>query len=573
MKGFVLWHRIKLSPASPPTGAAAAISSAFGLGLPLTISNSVYGLGLVLDTDVKISAQEGANATSFTVTVYDVPERTVDLIEAENSTNKKGTLRIEISLGYLDKFLYTWADKPLLRGRVTSVEPDVGDDGRHRLVLKGQEETGYLLLKATAKAKLDGSGSLDDLVKKLLADVPATATGGIRLAPGSTLGTTTKDFTVRSGSVLSALAQLTEQAGKALVVGDGVVAIGPAVGTQKAPVELLAAENLVQLGTVQKEEQKDGATAGEEAAELVKKGTVTVLGHPGLRVGQSITSDVPRLAGLRRIVSLTVSYSMRSGYVCELVVTDEKDGARSKAATPAGKVVDEINKKFLAARQDHPAVDVGQVSAYTAADGAAAGEAHRVTLDYSQVPEKDVKAPSVDSPVSAEDTLVKKPMAAVFAFDKVGLVTPVYPGMRALLAHNRSLTNDAVVAGWLWPSRPEASAPPPNKPGDWWLALPTGLGPDGRPSGKGVNDLTDARGVRVIQARALHVLVGAGALPDVGTRPTVPADDTITIEHATGTTITVDADGAVSVTTKQKKITLGNGQVTLALDGATVKVQ
>ncbi|WP_419707429.1 hypothetical protein [Promicromonospora sp. NFX87] len=573
MKGFVLWHKITLTPAGPPAGALAAVASAFGLGLPLTISNSVYGLGLVLDADVKITAQEGANATAFTVTVYDVPEKTVGLIEAETSKDKKGSLRAEISLGYLDKFLYTWAGKPVLRGRVTSVEPEIGDDGRHRLVLKGQEETGYLLLKATATAKLDGSGNLDDLVRKLLADVPATATGGIRLAPGSTLGTTTKDFTVRSGSVLSALAQLTEQAGKALVVGDGVVAIGPAVGTQKAPVELLAAENLVQLGTVQKEEKKDDPAAGEEATELVKKGTVTVLGHPGLRVGQSIVSDVPKLAGLRRIVSLAVSYSMKTGYVCELVVTDEKDGTRSKAATPAGKVVDEFNKKLLAARQDHPAVDVGEVSAYTAGSGAASGEAHRVTLGYSQAPEKDVKAPSVDSPVSTEDVLVKKPVAAVFAFDKVGLVTPVYPGMRALLAHNRSLTNDAVVAGWLWPTKPTASSPPPNEPGDWWLALPTGLGSDGRPTGKGVNDLTDAHGARVIQARALHIVVGADALPDVGTRPTVPADDTITIEHAKGATITIDADGAVSVTTKQKKITLGNGQVTLALDGAAVKVE
>jgi hypothetical protein len=574
MSGFVLWHKIRLTPATSPTGALAAIGSAFGLGLPLTISNSPYGLGLVLDADVKITAQEGANATAFTVTVYDVPEKTVDLLEAENVKSKKGTLGIEISLGYLDKFLYTWADKPLLRGRVTSIEPEVGDDGRHKLVLKGQEETGYLLLKATAKAKLDGSGTLDDLVKKLLADVPAGATGGVRLAPGSTLGTATKDFTVRTGSVLAALAQLTEQAGKALVVGDGVVAIGPAVGTQKAPVELLAAENLVQLGTVQKEEKKDGDVApGEEAAELVKKGTVTVLGHPGLRVGQSITSDVPRLAGLRRIVSLTVSYSMKTGYVCELVVTDEKDGVRSKAATPAGKVVDEFNKKILAARQDNPAVDVGQVTSYTPADGAAAGEAHRVTLTYSQVPDKDVKAPSVDSPVSSEDTLVKKPMASVFAFDKVGLVTPVYPGMRAVLAHNRSLTNDAVVAGWLWPSKPAASTPPPNKAGDWWLALPTELSSEGKPTGKGVNDLTDARGARVIQARGLHILVGTDALPDVGTRPAVPKDDTITIEHAKGTTITIDADGAVSVTTKQKKITLGNGQVTLALDGAAVKVR
>ena len=73
--------------------------------------------------------------------------------------------------------------------------------------------------------------------------------------------------------------------------------------------------------------------------------------------------------------------------------------------------------------------------------------------------------------------------------------------------------------------------------------------------------------------RALHILVGKSALPDVGKRPNAPADDTITIEHASGTKITVDANGAVAVTTKDQKITFGNGKVTLALDGAAVKVQ
>ena len=182
--------------------------------------------------------------------------------------------------------------------------------------------------------------------------------------------------------------------------------------------------------------------------------------------------------------------------------------------------MDQFNKTIAAARKQ-PGRRRWRGHTYTAADGAAAGEAHRVTLNYAQVPGKDVKAPSIDSPVSTEAQLVKKPMASVFAFDKVGLVTPVYPGMRALLAHNRSLTNDAVVTGWLWPSKPEASTPPPNRPGDWWLALPTELDGKGKPTGKAVNDLTDARGARAIHARALHILVGR-ALSDVGTRPTRP---------------------------------------------------
>ena len=54
--------------------------------------------------------------------------------------------------------------------------------------------------------------------------------------------------------------------------------------------------------------------------------------------------------------------------------------------------------------------------------------------------------------------------------------------------------------------------------------------------------------------RALHILVGESKLPDVGTRPTVPADDTITIEHSSGTKITVAADGAaLSITTNHKR--------------------
>ena len=77
----------------------------------------------------------------------------------------------------------------------------------------------------------------------------------------------------------------------------------------------------------------------------------------------------------------------------------------------------------------------------------------------------------------------------------------------------------------------------------------------------------------MLQARALHIVVGAGALPDVGTRPAVPDDDTITIEHSSGTTIAIDAQGAVTVTTDQKKLTFGNGQVSLTIDGSKVEVK
>jgi hypothetical protein len=66
--------------------------------------------------------------------------------------------------------------------------------------------------------------------------------------------------------------------------------------------------------------------------------------------------------------------------------------------------------------------------------------------------------------------------------------------------------------------------------------------------------------------------VGTDALPDVGSRPDPPDDDTITIEHASGTTITIDADGQVTITTDNKGITLTNGSVSLKVDGSQVAV-
>lgn len=567
MNGCVLGHKITITKAEEP-GGSLSLASVFGFGLPVTVSNNAFGLtGLFLDADVTIKASEGASATKFNVIIYDLPDKVTQILRSANT--KRGSLSISISLGYLDS---PWLNKhnPVLRGRVLRIGSSVADDGRTKVELEGLEEAGYLLLGKRASAVQRGSGNLDDVVLKLLDSVKqAPSNKSVPLASGSTLGGAAADFTVRSGSIMSALAQITEAAKKALVVDYGVVAIGPAVGSAKAPVDVDGRDNVVK---VDEQAEADPKAALDEPEEVKSGSKVTVLGHPGLRVGQMITSNADGSPKSLRIIALKQLYSAKSGYVCELVLADVKPGIRAPAAAPANKLIDRFNKAMLAARQDNPAVDVGEVTSYTPADGACEGAAHRVTMRYSQVPEGEVKAPSTDSPISTEDELIKKPMASAFAFDKVGLVTPVYPGMRALLAHNRSLTNDAVITGWLWPSKP-ASAPPPNKTGDWWLALPTELGSDNRPTGKGVNDLTDARGARVLQARALHILVGHSALPEVGTRPDVPEDDTITIEHSSGTTIKIDAQGAVTVSTKEKAITLTNGQVTLALDGNSVDVK
>jgi hypothetical protein len=593
MSSFMIWHKIVIDKVG---GTGASIASAFGFGLPLTVTNNVYSFGLILDADVEVTMAEGATADQFKITVYDLPDRDFQQLR---SSYRGGRLSASISLGYFDNPNQVFGDHPVIRGRIVDVKGSARDDGRTQTEIFGHEEAGYLMQHAPAAVALRGHGSLDDVVHQLLRSVHGNGSGGIRLARGSTLGTRVRDYTIVGGSVLAALTQLANLAQQPIVITDGSVAIGPAVGTAHAPVNFDPSVNIARLGQGQQESPPAGANgaggsrggsggdaggaatttpfdaptdgAGDRSVEDWQ--LVSVLGHPGLRVGQLV-----RVTGLQtnpprpvRISQLKHRYSTSSGYVCEVTLTDVAAGVRARPQVGPASVIDEWNRALLNVRQNNPAVDVGQVTSYSPGHSADQAAAHRATMNYLQAPEQTASAPSVDSPISNHAQLLNKPIASAFAFDKVGLITPVYPGMRAVVVHNRSVTNDAIVAGWLWPSNPR-SIPPPNEPGDYWLALPTQLGSDGKPTGKGVNDLIDAHGCRAVHARSLHVLVGASALSDVGTRPTVAADDTIVIEHSSGTKITIDSSGGLTISTEHKAITLGNGSVTLKLDGASVAV-
>jgi hypothetical protein len=161
-----------------------------------------------------------------------------------------------------------------------------------------------------------------------------------------------------------------------------------------------------------------------------------------------------------------------------------------------------------------------------------------------------------------------KPLAAPFAWHHSGLVVPVYPGMRAVLAHNRGDVNDPVVAGFVW-STAAGHEPPSNVDGDYWLCLPTEI-QDGLPAGKGVNDLTDRTGHRTIQARGLSIEVADGQLPDIGTRPPVPDTLAFEIKHEKGTAVRVGPDGAVTIETNGQDITIGNGSASITISGGTL---
>jgi hypothetical protein len=138
---------------------------------------------------------------------------------------------------------------------------------------------------------------------------------------------------------------------------------------------------------------------------------------------------------------------------------------------------------------------------------------------------------------------------------------PVYAGMKALLAHNLALQDDALVTGFIWSETP-AIEPPTNKEGDWWLCLPIDFDTSKAPSDstKATNDLIANNGKRVIEVKGLKITIGAEKLANVGTRPSEGQDDEFLIEHKSGTTLKIAADGSLSIEAKSVSI---KGDVTI----------
>jgi hypothetical protein len=135
-------------------------------------------------------------------------------------------------------------------------------------------------------------------------------------------------------------------------------------------------------------------------------------------------------------------------------------------------------------------------------------------------------------------------------------VLPRYPGTRVLLAHRGDQSDDPIDIGAVC----ESGHGPDSQPGDFWLTLPTEVPSDKRqsiaddatpqePTGKVTNDLIDADGNRVIEVGTLTIRIGKDNLQSAGTRPKA-ANDPVSIEHDSGTKITIDQNGNVSIEAK-----------------------
>lgn len=534
--GVVIWYRLEFRTGrkAPPL---------------LRVSNDVLQGGLVLDTAVSTKATLGPHPSTFEITLWDLPLDEVKGL-AEQSRARVGTkdpLLVDIALGYFDQ--PSTQRTSVMLGAINEIRTDVADDGTLLTQVMGMEWAGYQLRLNTFRYDKPGRSTFDEIFDKVQTDTTVPIRHiGVRGED--------QDRTLEKGTALSALGELAGRAGVPLAVRAGQAVLGTA-GDSVPPIKFRAEHNIVS-----RRRRDSGSPDPQGGPGTTTRYRLKVLGDPGLQIGAKADLEDSGSADLR-VESVEHVFSLRAGYTCEVALLDVQAAKRPEAVDGVHAVADDLHSLTRSVLADHPTVDIGDVASYNkAGDGENGG--HRTTFDYG----RQRSASSVDDPVDNRLVLHDKPMSSVFAWDRTGLMVPVYPGMRAVLVHNGAQVNDAIGTGFLW-SRHANHQPPKNEPGDYWLCLPTEVA-GGRPAGKGVNDLTDASGHRVIQAAGLDIQVGTEVLPEVGERPAPPTGQTLIIKHGKGTTITVAEDGSVDITTDNKDVTFGNGAASITISGGEI---
>ncbi|WP_225731765.1 MULTISPECIES: hypothetical protein [unclassified Nocardia] len=534
--GFIIWYKLEFR--TDPADAAPL----------LRLSNDVLQSAILLDAAVTTSAKLGPNATEFDITLWDLPQDSATGLaeQSRRAAGSKKPLLVDISLGYFDE--PTTQQAPMLRGAITEVRTEVAADGSLLTKIRGRELASYLLLSQPFSFDRAGEVDIEEILRKITKDT------GVEIGHEGVAGTV-RDRTISNGKALTALGVIAVDRKVPLAVRAQKAVLGT-VSDPAPPARFTTAA----ANVVSKRRWDSGSPDPQAGPGSTTRYELTVLGDPTLQIGAKAILDGLETHDLR-IESVKHLFSMRGGYTCEVTVLEAEAAARPEAADGPQAVFDGFASFTRGLLADHPSVDVGDIAEYRkSGDGDNGG--HRATLHYGQ----QRAASSVDDPVDNRLLLHEKPMSSVFAWDKTGLMVPVYPGMRAVLVHNGGEVNDAVAAGFLW-SRNANHQPPKNEVGDYWLCLPTQVS-DGKPEGKGVNDLTDASGHRVVQAVGLGIEIGNGVLPDVGERPMPPTGETLTIKHGKGTTITIAEDGAVTIATDGAKasITLRGSEITMKAD-------
>jgi hypothetical protein len=589
------------------------------------VSNDISAGDFLIDADVTVTMARDTAGTTFTITLYNLPQDKADALD--NALTPKSYQSVKIGLGYFETGV-----QPVVDGIYERVESKLAADtstGQTRLVttITGKEKA----LRACSDAKYSCSLSDDDALnaataaKSVLKSVNrpenTDAHPGIDKLITQTVVSDAldglADTTFNNNSVLTVLSEIANKAKAELLIVDQKVFLSASIKYDPVPpgvevVTLDPSANLAQITKTKvtvKPKTADGKTPSADQGDApadatIRAFTFTALGDPTMRPGQKVTvANAKGYASELRINSVTHqfgTFSTPAGYVCngEAVDVENATAARDALKPSAAGGAQAVASAIKSQPANNPIIEVTSVKA-VAADNA--NYPYQVDLYYGQTP-KDKQQPSIEVAIGPQDVCHlyrHRPIASPFAWRKCGLVTPVYPTMKALVAHNLGSAADGIVTGYIWSKLPDLP-PPPNEPGDWWLCLPidfkaeTALPTDtqltakdektGKPTfdwanfkwdnfdaTEAVNDLTAGNGCRVIELKGLKITVGAHALRTVGTRPTPGAAEECTIAHSSGAIITIKKSEIDVDTGSGPKLTLSSSGITLT-DG-TLNIQ
>jgi hypothetical protein len=568
--GVILWHQIKFS------------------SLGVTASNDPWSGDYIAEAKVDVHYAIGRCGT-FIATLYNLPKDIIDQLGSaikETSPDSPSGVPIEIRIGYFEDSRPDAVLVGLIESVTSSVEGKVST-----LTLEGKEKAGFA---ASHKRSILGEGNAMSL--ELLVRAIANEAGLSVTSPVTPIGVTRKSLATSGQTVLAALDRVADAVDAEVLVQEGVVQFGQAVtyptglplvmpgiaATAMLGDDTIVAGSLadhtrlVRLDPIQLTGQPAPRSLNDKPkASSVDSFRFTALGLPTMRAGNRVAVTASGLASSSsafRLVDIWHHYSTQNdgGYTCvgTAVQFNEQSGNRHWTQTARRATGRAVAERLVATtrrdRDANPSIEIGEITAIVPAK-------RQVTFRYGQDRKPAQSSPSIEAPVESGNPVLKdKPLVAPFAWHSVGLVVPVYEGMRAVLAQSHDVREDAMVAGFLWSNDPQMT-PPDAQQGDWWLCLPTKVS-GGKPQGKTANDLSDDKGMRVIEAPSLLLNVGDGKLTNLGTRPKLGNPDEFVIDHSGNTKITIAKNGEVTIVAKDSPITLTCGSTELKVDKGKISV-
>ncbi len=540
----------------------------------LKISNDMFSGDFILDADIKVAMNRGKAGASFKIKLYDLPMAKAKEIQKQVSK----PAQVVISLGYFDA---PFAE--VMTGIIQEVNTAVEGD---KLItsLKGYEIGIYALRNTESSIAIADQTNINDAVKKILQEAKL---GKDKI----TLSFQVQNFADKIGSLnykkeklIKCLDDLAQRTQAEFLVTDKTVWLGKPIKNKDEdyiPQQFDPDVNLAIYSLITKDDstpalkEEDADFLSPTVVKQIEGFRFVITGDPKLRPGQKVSAAVDKslvdvFSNFEqvefRVHSLVHNFTTSSGYTCEGSAIKACTGGdcRSRetilAQPNAEAVAERITKRSETEQRNRPGIEIGKVKSYTPGNSGTEKQ-HLSDLYFGQRSEKTETQPSINVEVDnfEQQLFPNKPIASLFAWHNCGLVTPVYPGMKALINHNLNLQDDAIVTGFIWSKQPEFT-PPKNKPGDWWLCLPISPANPPSDSTKAANDLTANNGKRVIEVKGLKITVGESKLGTIGKRPEEGEDNEFFIEHNSGTKIKIDSNGALTI---EAKTILIKGDVTI----------